>query len=67
MPNVDQDTGEVDRSPAAPLKVLLSKRTNVALEGNAKANACMGVNGLSDGTGAIRIGDAVRVKKWIHV
>jgi hypothetical protein len=62
VPNTDQDTGEVDPSL---LKVLLNRRNNVALEGNAKAKGCLGVNCFPNGRGVIRVGDEVRVEKWL--
>jgi uncharacterized protein YcbX len=62
VPNTDQDTGEVDPSL---LKVLIDRTNNVALEGNAKAKGCLGVNCFPNGRGVIRVGDAVRVKKWL--
>jgi hypothetical protein len=62
VPNTDQDTGEVDPSL---LKVLINRRNNVALEGNAKAKGCLGVNCFPNGRGVIRVGDEVRVEKWL--
>jgi uncharacterized protein YcbX len=67
VPSVDQDTGEVDKSSSYPLKVLLNRRNNVALEGNTQAKGCLGANCVPDGEGIIRIGDVVRVKKWLSV
>jgi hypothetical protein len=67
MPNISPDTSEIDRSAAAPLKVVINKRNFVALEGNNKGKGCFGVSCVPNGSGIIRVGDIINVKRWVEI
>ena len=61
LPNVDSKTGE--RDPAVPLKVIV-KYGNVNEKKNNKP--LFGVYAVPKGKGVVRVGDGVRVRKWVE-
>ncbi|KAI0076832.1 hypothetical protein K474DRAFT_1597320 [Panus rudis PR-1116 ss-1] len=60
LPNVDTETGV--RDAAVPFKILMKFR--VGLDPTQKNKACFGCNGVSGGSGTVRVGDRVYVKEW---
>ncbi|KAF9011098.1 MOSC N-terminal beta barrel domain-containing protein [Cyathus striatus] len=61
LPNVSPETGERDK--AVPYKVIMKFRTGI--DEVQKLKPCVGCNGVPMGSGVVRVGDAVRVKKMI--
>jgi hypothetical protein len=62
LPNVHPETGIRDK--AVPFKVLMKFRT---IDPRMKMKACMGVNGVPTGSGVVKVGDRVHVKKLLSV
>jgi uncharacterized protein len=58
---VHPETGIKDK--AVPFKVLMKFRANIDLR--MKMKACMGVNGVPTGSGMVKVGDRVHVKKLL--
>ena len=61
LPNVSPETGIRDK--AVPFKVLMKFRSNV--DPRMKRQPCMGVNGVSAGSGVVKVGQWVEVKKLL--
>lgn len=51
------------RDKAVPFKVLMKFRTGV--DPRMKMKACMGVNGVPTGSGVVKVGEWVEVKKLL--
>lgn len=63
LPNVHPETGI--RDEAVPFKVLMKFRANI--DPRRKMKAVMGVNGVASASGVVKVGDRVRVKKYLSV
>lgn len=61
LPNVSPETGERDQ--AVPYKVLMKFRTG--LDPTQKMKPCVGCNAVPRGSGVVKVGDSLHIKKMI--